>query len=73
MQRLSPLKFDPVFNLKSNIQQTTLMALFTGSSGGFAAHKALLQMYSNKTFVAEWQLSLLQYLAQLRQLMYPFF
>lgn len=68
MQRLSPLKFSPVFNLRINNMQTlSLMELFAGSSGGFAAHKTL---FNERTVLPEWHVSLLQYLIHLRKLMY---
>lgn len=48
------------------------MALFIGSTGGIAAHKTLLQSYTDDGFLTQWHQSLLPYLSQLRKLLYPF-
>lgn len=50
------------------MQTVSLIGLFIGSTGGFAAHKTLFQ----NTFISsEWHRSLLQYLTQLHKIMYP--
>lgn len=74
LQRLSSLKLQPVFNLRTNsINSISLLELFGGSTGGYAARRAFARIKHDEDTLAQWQLSLLPYVNCLFYIMYPIF
>ncbi|KAI4461352.1 nuclear pore complex protein [Holotrichia oblita] len=71
MQKLSPLKLAPVFNLKINLNGMSLMDLFIGSVGGFEAHKMMFKRELDEDSLPHWDVALLQYLDKLMLLLWP--
>lgn len=73
-QRLSSLKLQPVFNLRTNaINSISLLELFGGSTGGYVARRAFGRIKHDQDTLAQWQLSLLPYVSCFFHMMYPFF
>lgn len=73
MQRLAPLKLSPVFNVSTgNNQVVPLLDMFIISCAGSSAHKNLYKYQIDGNTFVHWHLSLLTYIDQLIQLMYPF-
>ncbi|GJQ71484.1 hypothetical protein Trydic_g11201 [Trypoxylus dichotomus] len=71
MQKLSPLKLAPTFNLKINLNGMSLMDLFIGSVGGFEAHKMIFKRDIDEDSLPHWNVALLQYLEKLMFLLWP--
>lgn len=69
IQKLSPLKLAPVFNLKINLNGMSLMDLFIGSVGGFEAHKMMFKRELDEDSLPHWNVALLQYLDKLMLLL----
>ncbi|XP_017773941.1 PREDICTED: nuclear pore complex protein Nup160 homolog [Nicrophorus vespilloides] len=72
-QRLSSLKLTPVFNVNSihQLQIISLIELYTRSTGGSDAHKALLKFDFDEDSLAPWHTSLLPLVTQLTLNIWP--
>lgn len=72
MQRLTPLKLNPVFNLKTNTSKTvSFIELFTISLGGQETRKRLSKRYIDEHMLSQWHVVLKYYISELVQIMYP--
>ncbi|XP_018568434.1 nuclear pore complex protein Nup160 homolog isoform X2 [Anoplophora glabripennis] len=71
IQRLTPIKLTPVFNLRFSTTCVSLLELFTASSGGEEARKSFARVTCSDEALAHWHLSLLPYLNHLRHIIWP--
>ncbi|CAH0554990.1 unnamed protein product [Brassicogethes aeneus] len=72
LQRLAPIKLNPVYNLRNNsFQSVSLLDMFISSSGGQEARKTFCRIKYCDEDLAHWHLSLLPYLNHLRHIIWP--
>lgn len=72
MQRLTPLKLNPVFNLKTNTMQiVSFIELFTVSLGGQETRRRFSKRYMDEHMLAHWHIALTYYINEFIQIMYP--
>ncbi|CAH1156010.1 unnamed protein product [Phaedon cochleariae] len=71
IQRLTPLKLNPVFNLRNSNTCVSLLELFTSSAGGQEARRSFARVNCSDEALAHWHLSLLPFLNHLRHIIWP--
>ncbi|XP_074031669.1 nuclear pore complex protein Nup160 isoform X2 [Leptinotarsa decemlineata] len=71
MQKLTPLKLAPVFNLRPAGIFISLLELFISSTGGQEARKSFARVNCRGEDLAHWHLSLLPFLNHLRHIIWP--
>lgn len=71
LQRLTPLKLTPVYNVRPNGTIFSLLELFTLSTGGHEARKTFAKIDYNEEAMAHWHLSLLPFTSYLRHILWP--
>lgn len=71
---VTSLKLTPVYNFNSSLNScTSLLELFTSSTGGHEARKSFARVTCSEEALSHWHLSLLPLLNHMRHIMYPFF
>ncbi|KAJ8959900.1 hypothetical protein NQ318_011637 [Aromia moschata] len=71
MQRLTPIKLSPVFNLRTTNSCAGLLELFISSTGGDEARKSFARVKCSDEALAHWHLSLLPFLNHMRHIIWP--
>ncbi|KAH1005345.1 hypothetical protein HUJ04_006346 [Dendroctonus ponderosae] len=71
LQRLTPIKLTPAFNVRPQGTVFSLLEVFTSSTGGQEARKLLAKIEYNERAMAHWHLSLLPFVSSLRYTLWP--